>query len=318
MTRIPAKAFQGEPQDYRNYIDGAFVESGTGVIEVLNPANGRLLGRIPDTGPDQVDAAVKAARHAQAGWERLPAIERAGYLRQVSARLREHRLELADVIVKEQGKVRGLAQVEVDFTADYIDYMAEWARRIEGEVLTSDRPNETMLLLRKPIGVVAGILPWNFPFFLIARKMAPALVTGNTIVIKPSEVTPRFVAPLVRTLADIPELAGIVTYVQGDGATGAALVDRVDGICFTGSTATGRKVRRQHRQANAAKARRARKAASRLPANATSTARMEGRARAASRAAMASMTSPATTASASRSRATASRTRIPPLLRSPC
>ncbi|MBX8828473.1 aldehyde dehydrogenase family protein, partial [Ochrobactrum sp. SFR4] len=79
----------------------------------------------------------------------------------ISAKIREHRLALADILVKEQGKVQGLAQVEVDFTADYIDYMAEWARRIEGEVLTSDRPNETMLLLRKPVCVVAGILPWN-------------------------------------------------------------------------------------------------------------------------------------------------------------
>lgn len=123
-------------------------------------------------------------------WEQLPAIERANYPRTISAKLRQHRTELADIMVREQGKVRGLAKVEVDFTADYIDYMAEWARRLEGEVLTSDRPKETVLLLRKPIGVVAGILPWNFPFFLIARKMAPALVTGNTIVIKPSEETP--------------------------------------------------------------------------------------------------------------------------------
>src|SRR5690606_13417089 len=152
-------------------------------------ATGALLGHIPETPADQVDAAVRAARQAQPDWERLPAIERANHLRKVSAKLRLHRVELADIIVREQGKIRPLAQVEVDFTADYIDYMAEWARRIEGEVLTSDRPNETMLLLRKPLGVVAGVLPWNFPFFLIARKMAPALVTGNTIVIKPSEET---------------------------------------------------------------------------------------------------------------------------------
>ncbi len=76
------------------------------------------------------------------------------------------------------------------FTADYLDYMAEWARRIEGEIITSDRPNEQIFLQRKPVGVVAGILPWNLPFFLIARKMAPALVTGKTIAIKPSEETP--------------------------------------------------------------------------------------------------------------------------------
>lgn len=143
-TRKPSQKFSENPLDYRNYIDGAFVEAGSELIDVTNPATGALLGRIPETSAETVDVAVKAARNAQGAWEKLPAIERANYLRKISAKLREHRVELADIIVKEQGKIRGLAQVEVDFTADYIDYMAEWARRIEGEVLTSDRPNETM------------------------------------------------------------------------------------------------------------------------------------------------------------------------------
>ena len=76
------------------------------------------------------------------------------------------------------------------FTADYLDYQAEWARRYEGEIIQSDRPRENILLFKRPLGVIAGILPWNFPFFLIARKMGPALVTGNTIVVKPSSITP--------------------------------------------------------------------------------------------------------------------------------
>ena len=241
-VRQITKAFSDQPQDYRNYIDGAFVPGGAGMIEVLNPATGALLGRIPESGPDQVDAAVKAARRAQDAWEKLPAIERAGYLRQISAKLRQHRLELADVIVKEGGKIRGLAQVEVDFTADYIDYMAEWARRIEGEVLTSDRPNETMLLLRKPLGVVAGVLPWNFPFFLIARKLAPALVTGNTIVIKPSEETPLNAYLFAELLAETDLPKGVFNLVGGRGrVSGEALISHpgIDLITFTGSVATG-------------------------------------------------------------------------------
>ena len=235
-------ACSDQPQDYRNYIDGAFVPGNAGMIEVLNPATGVLLGRIPESGPDQVDAAVKAARRAQDAWEKLPAIERAGYLRQISAKLRQHRLELADVIVKEGGKIRGLAQVEVDFTADYIDYMAEWARRIEGEVLTSDRPNETMLLLRKPLGVVAGVLPWNFPFFLIARKLAPALVTGNTIVIKPSEETPLNAYLFAELLAETDLPKGVFNLIGGRGrVSGEALISHpgIDLITFTGSVATG-------------------------------------------------------------------------------
>ncbi|MFD2252553.1 lactaldehyde dehydrogenase/glycolaldehyde dehydrogenase [Pseudochelatococcus lubricantis] len=234
--------FSGTPVDYRNYVDGAFVDGASGLIEVTNPATGALLGRIPESSPDVVDAAVTAARKAQPAWEKLPAIQRAGYLRQISSKIREHRLELADVIVKEQGKVRGLAQVEVDFTADYIDYMAEWARRLEGEVLTSDRPNETIFLLRKPIGTVAGILPWNFPFFLIARKLAPALVTGNTIVIKPSEETPinAFVFAELVAETDLPR--GVFNLIGGQGATsGEALVTHpgIDLVTFTGSVGTG-------------------------------------------------------------------------------
>jgi len=240
--RSVSAQFSTQPLDYQNYIDGAFISKTENYIEVLNPATGDLLGRIPESNESDVNSAVKAARKAQTAWEKLPAIQRAGYLRQISAKLREHRVELADIIIKEQGKTAGLAQVEVDFTADYIDYMAEWARRLEGEVLTSDRPNETMLLLRKPIGVVAGILPWNFPFFLIARKLAPALITGNTIVIKPSEETPinAFVFAQLVDETDLP--AGVFNLVGGRGASsGEALVNHpeVDLITFTGSVATG-------------------------------------------------------------------------------
>lgn len=241
-TRAPSQTFSDVPHDYRNYIDGAFVAAAGELIDVTNPATGVLLGRIPETGAGEVDSAVQAARRAQGAWEKLPAIERANYLRKISAKLREHRVELADIIVKEQGKVRGLAQVEVDFTADYIDYMAEWARRIEGEVLTSDRPNETMLLLRKPVGVVAGILPWNFPFFLIARKMAPALVTGNTIVIKPSEETPLNAYVFAELVAETDLPKGVFNLVGGRGrVAGEALAAHpdVDLITFTGSVATG-------------------------------------------------------------------------------
>src|SRR5581483_8801362 len=104
--------------------------------------------------------------------------------------VRQNKAMLARTISEEQGKVLPLAEVEVDFSAAYLEYMAEFARRYEGEIIQSDRPNENILLCKAPIGVVAGILPWNFPFFLIVRKMAPALVTGNTIVIKPSIETP--------------------------------------------------------------------------------------------------------------------------------
>lgn len=231
---------------HQNFINGRFETAGPGEnIPVLNPARDTVISEIPDSSPEAVDQAVTAARRAQKGWERLPAIERAGFLRQVSARIRENADEIARVISEEQGKILSLATVEAHFTANYIDYMAEWARRIEGEIVQSDRAGENIFLFRKPLGVVAGILPWNFPFFLIARKMAPALITGNTIVIKPSEETPNNAALFARlvTETDLPEGVFNIVYGRG-GTTGRSLTlhDDVKMVSFTGSVETGSKI----------------------------------------------------------------------------
>ncbi len=248
MPALPAAPMhQGRQmtRTYDNYIDGSFVPADVESIDVTNPASGKLLARIPDSDAAAIDSAVAAARWAQPGWERLTPITRAGYLRQISAKLREHREPLAQTIVQEQGKIASLARVEVDFTADYIDYMAEWARRLEGEILTSDRPNESIFLFRRPIGVVAGILPWNFPFFLIARKLAPALITGNTIVIKPSEETPINAYEFAKLVDETDLPAGVFNLVGGRGATtGQALVEHpgVDLVTFTGSVGTGSRI----------------------------------------------------------------------------
>lgn len=229
-----------------NFINGRFV-SGDGLehIEVRNPANGDLLAHFLLSNESVVEEALLAARRAQPAWEALPAIQRAGYLRKIASRIRGNADALAETITREQGKVLGLARVEVDFTADYIDYMAEWARRIEGEVIPSDRVGESIFLMRRAIGVTAGILPWNFPFFLIARKMAPALVTGNTIVIKPSEETPINAFDFAR-LVDQAELPpGVFNVVGGNGAgAGAHLAGSaaVNLVSFTGSVATGKRI----------------------------------------------------------------------------
>ena len=229
---------------YQNYIDNTFVGSDK-LIEVRNPANGELLARIPEASNEQVDRAIAAARKAQKGWAAKPAIERAGYLRRIAEKIRANAPRLAQIITREGGKVPALAEVEVNFTADYLDYMAEWARRLEGEVLTSDRAGEHIFLLRKPLGVVAGILPWNFPFFLIARKMAPALITGNTIVVKPSEETPINCFEFAKLVAEVDLPTGVFNVVGGTGAgAGSALTSHagVDLISFTGSVGTGSRI----------------------------------------------------------------------------
>jgi lactaldehyde dehydrogenase/glycolaldehyde dehydrogenase len=231
---------------HSNFIDGAFRPApGAGLIPVENPATGAIISAVPDSPASAVDDAVQAALRAKPAWSRLAPVERARHLRAIAAQVRERQTEIARMISEEQGKVLPLAEVEVAFTADYFDYMAEWARRIEGEIIASDRPNENIFLFRAPIGVIGGILPWNFPFFLIARKMAPALVTGNTIVIKPSEETPNNADAFCRIVAESALPKGVFNVVYGRGPTvGHALSSHpgIGMISMTGSVETGVKV----------------------------------------------------------------------------
>jgi lactaldehyde dehydrogenase/glycolaldehyde dehydrogenase len=226
-----------------NFINGEFVPSASrDRVEVKNPSTGETICSVPDSSSSDVDAAISAAESAQRSWAKVPSAERAKALRALANLIRRDTESLARVITREQGKILDLARVEVAFTANYIDYMAEWARRIEGEILESDRRGETILLFRQPIGVIGGILPWNFPFFLIARKAAPALITGNTIVLKPSEETPENAIKFCELVAECGLPPGLINVVHGRGATaGKALASspRIGMINFTGSVETG-------------------------------------------------------------------------------
>jgi lactaldehyde dehydrogenase/glycolaldehyde dehydrogenase len=228
------------------YIDGQFVQwQGEQWIDVSNPATETLISRIPDGSAQQARDAIDAAAKAQAGWEALPAIERAGWLRKIAAGIRERAKAISALIVAEGGKTQQLAEVEVAFTADYLDYMSEWARRYEGEILQSDRPGENILVFKRALGVTTGILPWNFPFFLIARKLAPALITGNTIVIKPSEFTPNNAIAFAEIVHDIGLPRGVFNLVLGRGETvGQELAGnpKVAMVSMTGSVGAGEKI----------------------------------------------------------------------------
>ena len=233
-----------ETRVYKMYINGEFVESSE-TISVINPSDKKIVSYIPKGTQKDVDAAVDAADAAQDSWGKLPAIERAGYLRKIAQKIRDNADMLAHTITQEQGKVLGLAQVEVNFTADYMDYMAEWARRYEGEIIQSDRPNENIFLFKLPIGVAAGILPWNFPFFLIARKLAPAFVTGNTIVIKPSSDTPNNAFEFAKLVDEVGLPKGVFNLISGQGSVvGNSLASnkKVGIISFTGSVPAGVKI----------------------------------------------------------------------------
>lgn len=228
---------------HQHYINGQFVGSqGDHWIEVINPATEALLSRIPQGSREDARLAIRAAEAAQPDWEALPAVERGLWLHKIASAIREREPELTATIVAEGGKTQGLAKTEVLFTADYLDYMAEWARRYEGEIINSDRPGEHIFLFRKAIGVTTGILPWNFPFFLIARKAAPALITGNTIVIKPSELTPNNAAIFADILQQTGLPAGVINIVYGFGQdVGQELAanPKVGLVSLTGSVGAG-------------------------------------------------------------------------------
>ena len=232
---------QANLKRYEMLIDGEFVAS-TKMLQVVNPATEEVISEVPNCTVEDVNSAVLAAEKAQKTWAALPAIRRAGYLREIATLIRGNRESLAHVITEEQGKILSLAQVEVDFSADYLDYMAEFARRYEGEIIQSDRPGENILLFRMPIGVIAGILPWNFPFFLIVRKMAPALVTGNTIVVKPSSETPNNAFEFAKLVAQSSLPKGVFNLVSGSGSViGKALAShpKVGMVSLTGSVGGG-------------------------------------------------------------------------------
>lgn len=228
-------------RQYAMLINGEFVSTGE-MLPVLNPSTEEVISEVPAGTPEHVNEAVLAAERAQVDWARLPAIRRAQYLHEIADAIRAKKPLLARTISEEQGKILSLAEVEVDFSADYVDYMAEFARRYEGDIIQSDRPGENILLYKAPIGVIAGILPWNFPFFLIVRKLAPVLVTGNTIVIKPSGETPNNACEFAKIVAETSLPKGVFNLVTGKGSTiGMALAGhpRVGMVSLTGSVDVG-------------------------------------------------------------------------------
>ncbi|WP_282020219.1 aldehyde dehydrogenase [Planomicrobium okeanokoites] len=234
-------------QKHQLYVNGEYIDStGTEWIDIINPATEEVISQIPKGNGQDVDKAVEAAFQAQQAWELTPNIERGKIVRRLGDEIAKKRDIFIDLLQEEQGKDYELASGEVDLAIDYFHYMSEWARRIEGEILPSDRPNENIFIYKKPIGVVAGIIPWNFPVFILARKVATALVTGCTIVIKPSQQTPNTAMEFTKIIDAMNEIpAGVYNVVTGTGSEiGNALAShkKVQLITMTGSVQAGTKV----------------------------------------------------------------------------
>ncbi|MGO8835151.1 MAG: NAD-dependent succinate-semialdehyde dehydrogenase [Roseiarcus sp.] len=227
-------------------IDGVWV--GDGVDPVHNPATGALLARVPRFGAAEATRAVEAAERAFGAWSRKTAKERAAVLRRWFDLVIAEREPIAMIMTSEQGKPLAEARGEVDYAASFIEFYAEEAKRVYGEVLPSHRADSRLVTLRQPIGVVAAITPWNFPAAMITRKVSPALAVGCTAVVKPAPETPLTALALgaLALRAGLP--AGVLNIITGDApAIGKVLCEHpaVRFVGFTGSTEVGKLLMRQ-------------------------------------------------------------------------
>jgi acyl-CoA reductase-like NAD-dependent aldehyde dehydrogenase len=227
------------------YINGKFTAGNSKeAIDVRNPATEVVLDSVPRGTPADVEDAVRAAHAAFDGWRRTSANERARLLHDVAARVRAHRKPLVELLTLEEGKPVPENEEELEWVANTFDYYAELGRHERGRVLTPGEPSQFNFVLKEPYGVVGCIVPWNYPLLLMAWKVAPALAAGNTVIIKPSEMTPLTALYMAAHCFDaLP--AGVVNVITGYGAdTGEPLVVHPDVpvIAFTGSLATGQRI----------------------------------------------------------------------------
>ncbi|KRM59524.1 glycolaldehyde dehydrogenase [Secundilactobacillus malefermentans DSM 5705 = KCTC 3548] len=231
---------------YKMYINGEFKDSTSGkLLTVINPSTGEQISTVPSATREETQEAIDDAYEAQKTWKMVPAATRGQYLHDLATEIRNQKDHLVALLQEEQGKIKSLATTEIMFSADYFDYMGSAARTYEGEILQSDNAHENIMITKQPIGVAAGILPWNFPFFLIARKMGPALVTGNTIVLKPSSDTPNLALEFAKIVDKIGIPKGVVNFVSGPGSVvGDELSHnkKIGIISLTGSVGSGKRV----------------------------------------------------------------------------
>lgn len=241
---------QVEPKTYGNFIDGEWAKSSSEeTISIYNSANkDQLLASFGNSNEENVDRAVQAANKAFKAWSKIPGPDRTAILYKFADLLEDNIDELAYMLSAEQGKVIGESRGEVLRAAKETRFTAGEASRTFGESLPGERPNVSSSTMRKPIGVVAAIAPWNFPIVTPVRKIVPALAYGCTVVYKPASVTPWTSVLLMELLAQAGVPKGAVNLIVGSGSkAGSALVNHplVRGISFTGSTKMGMQINEQ-------------------------------------------------------------------------
>src|SRR5208283_4914089 len=233
-------------ESYKLFIDGKWVNGKERkTFKSFCPSNGELLAICAEAGKEDVDKAVKAAWKAFDSWKDVSPQERSGLLLKIADLIDANKEKLAMVETLDNGKpIRETMNVDVPLASDHFRYFAGVIRAEEGQAVMIDK-DTLSIILREPIGVVGQIIPWNFPLLMAAWKIAPALATGNTVVLKPAEFTPLTALAFAELCQEAGLPAGVVNIVTGDGSTGEALVKHpdVDKIAFTGSTEVGRAIR---------------------------------------------------------------------------
>ncbi|MFJ2285174.1 aldehyde dehydrogenase [Pseudomonas iridis] len=227
----------------RNFVNGQFIEPASAALNaVYNPATEALLGHVSGATAEEATAAVDAATIAQKLWGKLTSIERAEHLRALATALEDRAEAIGAALAAESGKSVSDASNEARYAAQITRYHAEWARRIEGEIIPSDSPDENLFLHREPIGVVACLIPFNYPVYTLLRKIAPALITGNTVVVRPSNNTPTSAFEIAKAVQQSGMPAGVINILTMDHATAAAVCTHksVGLITLTGSVNAGR------------------------------------------------------------------------------
>ncbi|MGV8944554.1 NAD-dependent succinate-semialdehyde dehydrogenase [Thermomonas sp.] len=231
-------------------IDGQWLDqAGGAACDVTNPASGVRLGTVPDMGASETNAAIDAAQAAFPAWARTTASERARVLRRMHELMLEHQDDLAVIMTAEQGKPLAEAKGEVAYAAAFLEWFGEEAKRMYGDIIPGHAADKRIMVWRQPVGVVAMITPWNFPSAMLARKIAPALAAGCTVVCKPALQTPYSALALgvIAERAGLPP--GVLNILTGHSSSdiGKAMTShpKVRKLSFTGSTEVGKKLMAQ-------------------------------------------------------------------------
>jgi succinate-semialdehyde dehydrogenase/glutarate-semialdehyde dehydrogenase len=229
------------------YIDGGWSDADSGeTFEVLNPATGELLAELPRCGAAETRRAIEAAERAQPGWRALPAKERARILRRWHDLLHEHIDDLALLLTTEQGKPLAESRGEIGYAASFLEWFGEEAKRAYGDVIPPPAEGMRIVVVKEPVGVTAGITPWNFPAAMVTRKAAPALAAGCTMVLKPAEQTPLSALAIAELAERAGVPAGVLSIVTGSAADAPSIGGEMTSnpivrkLGFTGSTEVGK------------------------------------------------------------------------------